>query len=126
VHDIVAVEVTLSSGEGRFFLTWGRIQDPVDPAPLAALVLRHAQAFAIDGEAQSARVLWFLHPAVGTPRFWDCFFDMCQRPIPFGRGYPSWRQKIAAAQEEGKEIWYLGHWFGDERDVQPEEPHASL
>jgi hypothetical protein len=126
VHDIVAIEVTLSSGERRYFLTWGRIQDPVDPAPVAALVLRKASGFAMDGEPRSARVLWSLHPAATSPAFWECFFDMCQRQIPFGPEHPNWREKIAAEQEQGKQIWYLGHWFGDERDSQPDEPDATL
>lgn len=45
VEDLVAVAVELESGETRFFLTWGRIQERVDPAPLAALVLRQASTF---------------------------------------------------------------------------------
>ena len=126
MHDIVAVEVKLTSGERRHFLTWGRIQDPVDPAPLAGVVLRHAGRFALGGEPKSARVLWSLHPAVDTPFFWDCFFDMCQRLIPFGEGtYPAWRKTIAARQEQGQEIWYLGQW-PRARDAQPDDPDATL
>jgi hypothetical protein len=126
MHDIVAVEVRLTAGERRYFLTWGRIQDVVDPAPLAAVVLRNAHRFAIEGEATTARVLWTLHPAVDTPGFWDAFFDMCQRRIPFGkRTYPRWRNRIAQRQDEGKEIWYLGHWVVP-RDGQPDRPDAAL
>lgn len=126
MHDIVAVEVRLVSGERRYFLTWGRIQDPVEPVPLAALVLRNAGRFAIDGQAESARVLWTLHPAIDTPGFWDAFFDMCQRRIPFGnRRYERWRKKIAERQGQGKEIWYLGHWVVP-RDGQPDVPDATF
>jgi hypothetical protein len=39
MDDIVAVEIRLATGENRYFLTWGRIQDAVEPKPLAELVL---------------------------------------------------------------------------------------
>lgn len=40
VEHVVAVEVALTDGGKRYFLTWGRIQDAVDPAPLCEVVLR--------------------------------------------------------------------------------------
>ena len=125
MHDIVAVEVRLVSGERRYFLTWGRIQDSVDPGPVAAVVLRNAHRFAIDGEPESARLLWTLHPAVDTPGFWDAFFDMCQPGKVGTRRFSRWRKKIAELQEQGKEIWYLGHWVVP-RDGQPDKPDATL
>ena len=34
MDDVVAVELGLGDGEPRYFLTWGRIQNAVDPAPV--------------------------------------------------------------------------------------------
>src|SRR5262249_52096581 len=39
VDDVIAVRVTLADGGERYFLTWGRIQDVIDSAPVSALVL---------------------------------------------------------------------------------------
>jgi len=47
MDDGVAVEVNLVGGELRYFVTWGRIQDVVDPEPLAALVLEQARGFSM-------------------------------------------------------------------------------
>ena len=85
MEDIVAVEVRLAGGQRRYFLTWGRIQDAVDPRPLAEIVLRNASAFSLDGDPVSARVLWDVSPAMTAPYFGEAFFAMCQRPIPFGQ-----------------------------------------
>jgi hypothetical protein len=51
VEDVIAVEVTLTDGARRFFLTYGRIQDRVDPGPVCELVLRHAHRYALGGKA---------------------------------------------------------------------------
>jgi hypothetical protein len=45
MEDVVAVRVDLVTGESRYFMTWGRIQDVVDPEPLEALVMRHASGY---------------------------------------------------------------------------------
>jgi hypothetical protein len=123
VDDIVAIEVRLQSGENRYFLTWGRIQDHVEPEPLAALLLRHAGRFSLDGIPVSARVLWSLHPATAAPYFYEYFFEICRERIPSGRRHEKWRRAKAEAMERGREIWYLGHYRV--RD-QPDEPDASL
>lgn len=39
MDDVVAVEVTLADGGLRYFVTWGRIQQTVDPEPVCKLVL---------------------------------------------------------------------------------------
>jgi len=124
VDDIVAVEVRLEAGENRYFLTWGRVQDPVDPVPLARLVLSQAHRFGpLGGVPASARVLWSLHPALQAPNFFECFFSMCQAMIPFGDGYEKWRSEMATAMERGEQIWYLSYY---KIASQPDEPDAVL
>jgi hypothetical protein len=63
-----------------------------------------------------------LRAATDAPYFWESFFGMCQRPIPFGPDYEQWRERVAAEQEDGKALWYLGH-DGAERN---DEPDATL
>lgn len=111
MEDIVAVAVHLSSGEDRFFLTWGRIQDPVDPAELEEVVLRNATHFAIGGEPVSARLCASLQEASGAPLFYEYFFGFCQRPIPFGSGYRRWRKRMARRMEKGREMALVGPYF---------------
>jgi hypothetical protein len=122
VEDIVAVEVRLADGQRRHFLTWGRVQDTVDPKPLAEVVLRNAHRFSLGGDPASARVLRDLRPAASAPYFSECFFQMCQRPIPYGPEYERWRERVAAEQEEGNALWYLGH----DTSEQSDEPDATL
>jgi hypothetical protein len=42
VDDVVAVKIGLADGKIGYFLTFGRIQDVVDPEPVCGLVLRFA------------------------------------------------------------------------------------
>jgi hypothetical protein len=89
---------------------------------IVAVVLRNAHRFSLDGEPVSARVLRDLRQASSAPYFFESFFQMCQRPIPYGPQYESWRERVAADQEEGKALWYLGHDNGEQND----EPDAKL
>ena len=83
MEDIVAVEVGLDTGESRFFLTWGRIQHPVEREKLAAVVLRNAPRFAIgEGAPVSARVRWSLQPAIEAPYFFESFFEIASGRFP--------------------------------------------
>jgi hypothetical protein len=108
MEDIVAVELELDNAEKRYFLTWGRIQHRIDPAPLEALILRVSPHFSIGGKPVRARLCATLHEAAGEPFFFEYFFAMCQKKIPFGPRYDNWRAKIDRAMNEGKEICFLG------------------
>ena len=108
MDDIVAVEVRLATGERRYFLTWGRIQDHVDPAPLHALVLKAASGFGLGSEAVEARVCESVQEANGEPYFFEAFFGMCQERIPFGDEYEAWRKAKDQEMQSGKSLWYLG------------------
>jgi|SRR5579859_972417 len=109
MEDIVAVAVELEDGSQRYFLTWGRIQNPVDPAPLEQLVLRNSAHYALNGKPIKAYLCKTLQEATQTPGFYECFFAMCQKPIPFGRKtYWKWRKKMDKKMQRGKELYYLG------------------
>jgi hypothetical protein len=108
MEDIVAVEVTLDTAEKRYFLTWGRVHHRVDPAPLEALILRVCRRFSLGGDPVGTRLCATLQDAADQPYFFECFFDMCQKTIPFGPEYPDWAERTRRAMDEGKEIYYLG------------------
>jgi hypothetical protein len=95
VDDVIAVEVQLAGGGRRFFVTWGRIQDPVNPDPVCATVLRFAHGCDLGDAPASARVCRSLREAADTadaPYFYECFMALCRQPIPSGGDFESWRQ----------------------------------
>ena len=106
MEDIVTVAVDLENGDVRYFLTWGRIQDPVDPHPLEQLILEKSPRFAIGGTVVRARLCNSLQEAAKEAGFYECFFSMCQKKIPFGKKtYPKWRSEIDQQMRSGKEIY---------------------
>lgn len=110
MEDIVAVAVELENGAQRYFLTWGRIQDPIDPRSLTDLVLSLSHRFALGGTAVKARLCGTLQEACKAPYFYECYFTMCQRRIPFGKyTYPHWRRTMNTKMHEGKEVSFLGN-----------------
>jgi len=108
VEDIVAVEVTTDTGRRVYLLTWGRIQDRVDPQPLERLIMAVAGRFKMPGRPVSARVCDSLQAAAAAPYFYECFFGFCQKPIPFGDGYEAWRHERDERMREGYEIAAVG------------------
>jgi hypothetical protein len=111
VDDVVAVEVRLADGDLRYFLTWGRVQDPVDPRPLCDLVLQASSAVSLGGEPVTARVCATMREAAQSPNapyFYECFLSFCHRPIPHGDGYQAWLTATDLAMRAGKEIAYCG------------------
>jgi hypothetical protein len=112
VEDVVAIEVLLSDGTVRYFMTWGRIQHPDDPEPLARLVLEHAHAV-VPEPARSARVCPSLRVAAesdAAPHFYECLLSFAGRPVPRGGlEYDRWRRDRASAMQAGQEISFCGH-----------------
>jgi hypothetical protein len=108
MEDWVAVEVRTDSGQSGFFVTWGRMQDAVDPRPLEELMLRAAAGFALGGIPVSARVCANLQEAAAQPYFFEALLKMAGRPIPYGEDYDAWQRERAKAMEEGQEIYFVG------------------
>jgi hypothetical protein len=107
MDDLVAVELVLTTGHRRYFLTWGRIQDPVDPGPVCALVRDYAEARAFKDLVKSVRLCGTLREAADSgdaPYFYECLFAFSRRSIPFGPDYERWRQERHEAMVAGKEI----------------------
>ena len=108
MEDVVAVRVNLDNGEACYFLTWGRIPEAVDPAPLERLVFAAATRFSLGGKPVSAQVCATLQEAAAEPYFFENFFKLCQCRIPFGPDYKAWAAETLQRLEAGKELYYLG------------------
>jgi hypothetical protein len=108
MEDIVAVRVTLTSGRSRYFLTWGRIPEAIDPQPLLAIVRDNLDRFDLGGEPKAVDLCPTLQEASGAPYFFEALFQMGQKPIPFGPGYKPWRKRMLLAIQSGSELYYLG------------------
>lgn len=108
MDDVVAVSVTLDSGELRYFMTWGRIQDTVDGEQVVALVARHAKKFGLSGVVIGGELCASLRAAKDQPYFYESLLRFAREPIPFGPDYEKWRSAKASAMEVGKELYYLG------------------
>ena len=75
MEDMVAVEVVLEDGSSRYFMTWGRIQDVVDPEPLEQLILKHSSRVSLRGVPKSARVCSTLSEAQSGPYFFEALLS---------------------------------------------------
>jgi hypothetical protein len=105
----VAIAVELDDGSERFFLTWGRIQDSVDPKMIEELVLKASERFNLSWKPRASRLCFTLQEASNAPYFYECFFTMCQTLIPLGQQtYEPWRQKMNDEMQKGRQLWYLG------------------
>src|SRR5260370_1026490 len=114
MEDIVAIRVRLRSGTSRYFLTWGRIPEVVDPQPLLSIVRTNLHRFDLGGEPTAVELCPTLQQAANEPYFFEALVQMCQRTIPTGARYQAWRKRIQAALESGGELHYLGRrrWQG--------------
>ncbi len=108
MEDIVAVELTTADGHVCYLVTWGRIQSPVEPEPLEALILGVADHFAVRGTPEKARLCWSLKDAREAPYFYEALLHFAHRPIPFGTGYAKWRKRMDRRMRRGQEIYFVG------------------
>ncbi|HEV3102667.1 MAG TPA: hypothetical protein VG426_10070 [Candidatus Dormibacteraeota bacterium] len=108
MEDLVALRVRLKDGGVRYFLTWGRLFDPVDPKPLEAVVKANLGKFALQGEANSVEVCESLQEASRQPYFFEALWWFAQQTIPYGSGYMRWAIARRRRLEVGKELRFLG------------------
>ena len=120
MDDVIAVEITLETGEKRFYLTWGRVQETVDPGPVAEIVLAGAVLDASGAKPIAARVCDTLQEARDAPYFYECYFDMCRTVWP--DDWHAWRAQTDEQMRAGRQLWYLGA----PENFANEGPHASI
>jgi hypothetical protein len=85
VEEVIAVAVRLADGRQRYFLTWGRIQDSIDPGPVCELVFRFSRSCSLGGVPVSARLCGTLREAADSPDapcFYESFLAFASRRPP--------------------------------------------
>ncbi len=105
----MAVRVELADGSRRYFVTWGRIQDPVRSTALEDLVLAFSAGCSWGSPAVSARVCPSLREAAESPEapyFYEGLLTFAHRSSEFGTD--RWRGERDAAMRAGREIYYCG------------------
>jgi hypothetical protein len=108
MDDVVAVEVRTSDGSRSYFITWGRIQDRLDPGPLERLMLGVADHFALPAAVTSTRVCESLSEARDAPYFYEALLEYAKSQIPFGDGYEIWRAERDQRMRDGQDIFFAG------------------
>jgi hypothetical protein len=114
MEDVVAVRVKLTSGRARYFLTWGRVPETLDPNLLLVLVGRNLHRFDLGGAPAVVELCPTLQDASNEPYFHEALFRMGQQQIPVGPGYSAWQKRVLLGLEDGTELYYLGRrrWRG--------------
>ena len=127
MEDVIAVQVRLADGGRRYFLTWGRIQDAVDPEPVCDVVMRFARLCSLGSEPVTARLCSTLREAAEShdaPHFYEALLSYPRSAIPLGNDYDAWRQQRAEAMDGGREIYYCGR-ARDSGATDHHEPDGS-
>ena len=104
----VAIEVTTDQRKSYFFLTWGLIQDEVDPGPLEELAVLAAEHFSLVGRPVKARICLSLKEAAKQQYFFEALLTFAQERIPSGDEHEEWRLRKRRAMAEGREFYFLG------------------
>jgi hypothetical protein len=109
MEDLIAFRVVNGEGESYFFMTWGRVVDSVDPAPLFRAVRPHLTKFHGIDRVRSMHMCRSLQEASRTRYFFEALFTFASEGIPFGvKTYPRWRAKVRRRIAQGKEIDWRG------------------
>ncbi|MBK8125107.1 MAG: hypothetical protein IPK56_00060 [Elusimicrobia bacterium] len=88
-------------------LTWGRIFDRIDPKPLLDAIENNLTKYGISNVSKIT-LCESLQDAAAHKFFYETFFLMAQKLIPFGKKkYPKWRAQIKKRILKGEEIYWL-------------------
>ena len=122
MEDVVAVELKTDSGLCHHVVTWGRVQENVDPKPLVALVLSKAPKFGI--HAVSGRVCGTLREAGNAPYFHEAIIEFAAKLAKrnaSGVSHKKWRKKTDARMRDGRDLFYCGHPDRSPGNAEPTE-----
>jgi hypothetical protein len=110
MENLIALRVQFADGSERYFLTWGRIQDPVDPRPVERVVRRCLDRRIQPGQAPVGSIVICdsLAEASASTYFYEGLFTFATRGIAFGEDYQEWVAQMRARMEEGKDIFDCG------------------
>jgi hypothetical protein len=111
VEDVVAVEVRLTSGESRYFITWGRVFGAVEPEPLTSHVLAASRTCALGGDPVSAHLCYSLQEAQAQTYFYEALVTFAAELAKRGstrQERDDWAAARAEEMAQGMSIYYLG------------------
>jgi hypothetical protein len=119
VDSIIAVRVTLESGTGWYFLTWGDLgSNRPWPGDIERAALRASRGYALGGTPVAARVCDSLQAASGERYFYERLVDIQhQMPAATSRTFTAWTDAMTAAVLRGEELYYLG--LPKDQDLTP-------
>jgi len=109
MDDIVAIKVTYGKGKKQFFLTWGRTFDRVDHVQLLKAVSKNLKKFGIEN-IKKISLLDSLKEVLTERYFFEGYFLMAQKKIPFGSGYNRWRKAMSKKISQGHEIYKISDY----------------
>jgi len=108
VEDVVDARVRLRDGSSRYFMTWGRILDPVDPKGIERLIWSALGRFNLGGVPDSIDLCGSLQEAAQSEYFYEALLEIARESITFGPTHAEWVATKKERMVQGKEIWYLG------------------
>ena len=108
MEDVVAARVQLADGSTRYFVTWGRIQDPVDPTGLEEVLWAALSGFELGGVPESVQLCRSLQEAADAEFFYEALVAIARQPIPYGPGYGAWAEEKRREMLSGRDFWYAG------------------
>lgn len=107
MDEIVALKARLENDTEQYFLTWGRVFDPVDPKELLAAVAAFAARCSLGAAVAEISVCASLRDAATARYLYEAFFKLC-RIDPSGKGeYEDWLAMRRSAILEGREIYFI-------------------
>lgn len=109
MEEIVAIKVTHGKGKKDFFLTWGRTFDPVEHAQLLHAVGKNLKKYGIKN-IKKLLLLDSLKEVFRERYFFEHYFLMAQKKIPFGKGYNRWRKAMNKKITQGYEIYKISDY----------------
>ncbi len=107
MEDIIAIKVLDKKKGEAAFLTWGRVLDRVDPAPMEKMLAKFLPKYGLNNVIKVS-VCWSLKDVASYPYFFEKLVFFAWNPIPFGKRYKSWASRMKRAISAGEEIYFLG------------------
>ena len=107
MEDIIALKVSVTVNEKKFFLTWGRIFSATDEIEIIKNLKKYLPDYGIS-HFEKIELCESLQESSSERFFFENFFMMSQVKIPFGSKYGKWKSSMAKKIREGKEIYFLG------------------
>jgi hypothetical protein len=79
MEDVIAIRARTDQGQVRYWRTWGRLFDPVEPDPMIAAVRPHLRWSDKQGEIVEITICVSLQEASDQPYFYEGLFWLGRR-----------------------------------------------